>query len=131
MKKIISFIILLSLFIIGFFHNSMMAFAMQNNMHETMMQNMWMNCSMDMKKEWCKHSCHAFPKVENKLIFSHHEYRETIISIKITQYLDIFSELSYFQENKSLIKNTSPPNLERTIKNYSYSQFIGIIQLNI
>ncbi len=109
----------------------MMAFAVQNNMHEAMMQDMWMKCSSDMDKEWCKHSCHSFPKVEDALLFSHYQYSEKIISVKLIQYIDIFSKLSHFQENKNLVKNTSPPNIKREIKNYNYSQFIGIIQLNI
>ncbi|MDQ7009040.1 MAG: hypothetical protein Q9M94_01985, partial [Candidatus Gracilibacteria bacterium] len=43
MKKFLSLLTLFTFFIIGFLHNSMMAFAMQNNMHEQMMEKMGMD----------------------------------------------------------------------------------------
>jgi len=104
----------------------MMAFAMHSNMWKQMM--MKMNCA---EKKDCHSSCYK-AVIKNKLISSNNNFSIKIIKIKLFSFIDIFSNSSYFLENKNLIRNTSPPpNLNKKIKYYSYSDLIKIIKSNI
>ena len=127
LKKLSTFFVLLAFIFIGFFHNSMMAFAMQNNMWAKMWM-MQMNCKHS-ETNSCKKSCHSLDiKVKSTFINSNND--EKVLKIKLTSLIDIFSVSSKFLENKNLIKNTSPPNLNKKIKYYSYSDLVKIIKSN-
>jgi len=104
----------------------MMAFAMQNNMHSQMMQKM--NC--DHSKKDCQEKCYNSDLKIKLSNFSNTNFSKKIIKIKIFSFIDIFSKQSKFLENKNLVKNTSPPFMEKEIKNYSYWNLVKIIKSN-
>jgi len=107
----------------------MMAFAMQNKMHSKMMWMMEMKCvHSDWKK--CHETCHK-AELKNIIVSSNINLNKKIIKTKIFSFIDIFSNTSSkFLENIKLIKNTSPPNLQKEIKYYSYSDLVKIIKSN-
>ena len=105
----------------------MKTFAMQNNMWAKMWM-MKMQCCKDHKK---KKSCCFLSKVNIKIVFSNTTFSSKIIKIKLFSFVDIFLNSNKFLENKNLIKNTSPPpNLNKKIKYYSYSDLVKIIKSN-
>jgi len=68
---------------------------------------------------------------DSEIVILNNTFQKKILKIKLINFIDIFQVSSKFLENKNLIKNTSPPNLEKKIKNYSYSELIKIIKSNI
>ena len=131
MKKLFSFFTLLIFIIVGFLHNSMMSFAMQSNMHKEMMWNMKMHCCDDVDSNNCEHSCYFSWNSDFKIItLNNTNFQKKILKIKIINFYDIFWKSSEFLENKNLINNTSPPNLQNKIKYYSYSDLVKIIKSN-
>jgi len=106
----------------------MMAFAMDDNMSGKMWI-MQMNCEHS-TSDSCKKSCHS-SEVKIKSTFLNSNWWKKILKIKLISFIDIFSNnSSKFLENKNLIKNTSPPYLEKEIKYYSYSDLVKIIKSN-
>ena len=104
----------------------MMSFAMQNDIHQNMM---W---EMDMDLNNCIHSCCISWDLDFQIIIlNNNNFQKKILKIKSVNFYDIFWKSSQFLNNKNLINNTSPPNLESKIKNYSYSDLVKIIKSNI
>ncbi len=130
MKKIITFLLLFFILIIGNLYSSMMSFAMQTEMHKQMMWKMKMDCCDDLEKDnWCNDCCILADTDLNSNNINLSNYKK-ILKIKLISFVDIFSTSSNFLENKNLIKNTSPPNYKQKIKFYSYSDLIKIIKSN-
>jgi len=102
----------------------MMAFAMHSDMWKQMM--MKMDCDKGGK---CHSSCHKVV-IKDVIVSSNTSFSTKIIKIKLFSFVDIFSVSSKFLENKNLIKNTSPPNLNKKVKYYSYSDLVKIIKSN-
>ena len=104
----------------------MMAFAMQSWMQNKMIQKM--NCNHSNKD--CKQICHNSDLKIKLTSFSNTSFSKKIIKIKIFSFVDISENYSEILENKNLVKNTSPPFMEKEIKNYSYSDLVKIIKSN-
>ena len=104
----------------------MMSFAMQSWMHGKMMQKM--NCNHSNKD--CKKTCHNSDLKIKLTSFSNTSFSKKIIKKKFFSFIDISENYSKILENKNLIKNTSPPNIENKIKFYSYSDLVKIIKSN-
>jgi hypothetical protein len=131
MKRIISFFTLFIFIIIGFFYNSMMSFAIKNNIQSNHKWNMKMHCMWNIKYgKWWKHTCPLLKKIDFFSISLNTNYSSKILKIKVLSFINIFSDNKYLLENKNLIKNTSPPNEEEKQKYYSYIDLIKIIKSN-
>ena len=80
---------------------------------------MQMHCNSSDSKS-CKKSCHS-SDLKIKLSLLNSNFQKRIIKEKVFSFVNIFSNnSSNFLENKNLIKNTSPPNIENKIKYYFY-----------
>ena len=104
----------------------MMAFAMQSWMDSKMMQKM--NCNHSKKD--CKKICHNSDLKIKLTTFSNNNFSKKIVKVKIFSFVDISENYSKILENKNLIKNTSPPNIKRKIKYFSYLNLVKIIKSN-
>jgi len=109
----------------------MMAFAMADWMWEMKMTSN-IHCCDTSKKE-CSHICCTEAVNQIDSLYIHiKSIQEKIYFVKIAKSLDdIFAFETFWLWNKNLTQITSPPHFTKKIKNYSYSDFIGIIQLNI
>lgn len=134
MKYFFSFFMLLVYLIIGFFHNSMITFAMQENMEKGMNmhhnQQQVIDCCDD-KNEDCNQEC-CFESdwilLSNIATFSQENNKKE--KLKIIKFIDIYLvSVSSFLD-KNLVNKTSPPNILRDVKNYSYKDLIKIIKSN-
>lgn len=105
----------------------MMAFAVQNDIHDEMMEKMNMDCHEKTSETECCEST----KLEISPNYIKSDTEVKILKIKLISFVDIFNKSSNFFKNKNLIKNTSPPNIENKIKHYSYSDLVKIIKSNI
>ena len=142
MKYIFSFFTLLVYLIIAFFQNSMITFAMQENVMSDM--NMHHNqesvfnqnndcCwdNVDKSKDNCNLECcfkSDWVTILNLVNLLKEDNKKE--KIKIYSFFDIhFVSISSFS-NKNLINKTSPPEIMRELKNYSYKDLIKIIKSN-
>jgi len=66
-----------------------------------------------------------------EIFILNNNFKEKVLKIKLINLIDIFQISSKFLENKNLIKNNPPPNFQKKIKNYSYSDLIKVIKSNI
>ena len=112
-KKLFTLFILLSFIIIGFAHNSMMAFAMQDWMKMQMVWEISMDCC-DSNKDKNEKECCFTTDVESNL--NNLNNSNKTLKIKLIGFIDIISLSSHFLENKKLIKN--------------YTSLTGIIKNN-
>jgi hypothetical protein len=141
MKYLFSFFTLLVYLIIAFFQNSMVTFAMQENvmsenMHHHQESDFFQNVDCcwdeaDKSKDNCNHECcfkSDWVTVLNLVNLSQSDNKKE--KIKIFSFVDIhlFSINSF--SNKNLVSKTSPPLLLRDLKNYSYIDLIKIIKSN-
>ena len=107
----------------------MIAFAIQKHIDSKIWIMMQMHCKHSNPSD-CQKQCHS-SDIKVKLPFSNSSFQKKIIKIKIFSFVNILeNNSSKFLENKNLIKNTSPPNLQKSIKYYSYSDLIKIIKSN-
>lgn len=133
MRKIFSFFALLVYIIIVFFHNPIMSFAMQdNNMVSEMGMNQIDYCESDWKTDKIPNSncCYESDSAVLTSALNNFQNDNKAIKIKVNKCLDIFTFSINAFENKKLIKNTSPPFIEKKIKYYSYKDLIKIIKSN-
>ncbi|MDP2091091.1 MAG: hypothetical protein Q8K30_05865 [Candidatus Gracilibacteria bacterium] len=142
MKYLFSFFMLLVYVIIGIFQTPMITFAMQENIimemnmhhhqkvHINELNDCCLNNSVDDKD--CNHEC-CFKSdrstISNIVNIGQKDNKKE--KIQITYFLDIFAVSINSFSNKSLLNKTSPPNINRDIKNYSYIDLIKIIKSNI
>lgn len=139
MKYIFSFFILIVYIIIGFFHNPMVSFAMQ----ESMMMDMKMHSQDIVVDRYsyclgennidnnCDHECcynYDWISISNNVNTS--EENSKILKIKVKNFVDIYAFSISLFPNKNLINKTSPPIILRDVKNYSYKDLIKIIKSN-
>ena len=132
MKKIFSFFTLLIFIIIALFNNTMMSFAMQDTSMKMEMQDMsWCWDNNEESKSFCNHECCYDSKwVSQVNLLNTTRENNKKLKIKVKSILDIFSFSIKSFENRKLIQITSPPNLLRDIKNYSYKDLTKIIKSN-
>ena len=134
MKKIFSLLTLFTFSFIGFFHNSMMTFALKNNYIE---KNIWksINCcnaNNNIKGEWkCFDSCCIWLEIDYLILSANNNFEKKVFKI-VKNYNVLAKNIweKYFIKNKSLVKKTSPPYFERKIINYSYHTLIKIVKSN-
>ena len=112
-KKLFTLFVLLSFIIIGFAHNSMMAFAMQDWMKMQMVWEISMDCC-DSNKDKTEKECCFTTELESNL--NNLNNSNKTLKIKLIGFIDIISLSSHFLENKKLIKN--------------YTSLTGIIKNN-
>ena len=111
-----------------------MTFAMKN-MHSKIEKTNSIKeknkCCLNLKKhKICKKFCCNLSN-ENKIFsFSSNNFSKKIVKVKIFSFVDISENYSKILENKNLIKNTSPPNIKRKIKYFSYLNLVKIIKSN-
>jgi len=123
MKKFFSLIIAFIFIFIGF-HNSMMSFAMDKNM-----QNMQNNdCCLSSDDSWCLELCCWLDSEVKNL----NTYSNNILNKKIFKMWKNFfpKKENFIFKNKKFSKNISPPNFDRNIKYYWYSDLVRIIKSN-
>lgn len=109
----------------------MMTFAMQNNMMWEMQMMKNTDCwGKYEKNNWCNKSCCISWKLNFQKNIFNNNHTEKILKIKQISFINFFVKSSNFLENKKLVKNTSPPNIENKIKYYSYSDLVKIIKSN-
>lgn len=132
MKKIVSLFTLFVFFIIGFVHNSMIVFAMENNMEI----NMWGNdlCCYSKSEDdnsKCIDVCCAEWSIDHWISSINNNFQKKVLK-KVYNYsfIDLNTLCLYSLDNKSLNNKTSPPYYDRYIINYSYHTLIKIIKSN-
>ena len=128
-KKIITFFVLLVFLFIGFIHNSMMAFAMSQNISHGLSNHKikYSNCSN--KNTNSKKECNNIVNIDKNLN-SYKEFKFLSIKITLFTFSSIFTVNFSEFKNKNLYKIHSPPNYKRKIKFYSYSNLVKIIKSN-
>jgi hypothetical protein len=92
---------------------------------------MQMDCCEHSKQNNCDDSCCYSSDIEISPNSVNSNNSKKILKTKLISFINIFETSSKFLENKKLIKNTSPPNLNKKIKYYSYSDLVKIIKSNI
>jgi hypothetical protein len=88
-------------------------------------------CNNSENKKSCETQCCDSSDIDSNLNNINFNNSKKILKTKLTSFINIFNISSKFLENKNLIKNTSPPNIENKIKYYSYSDLVKIIKSNI
>jgi hypothetical protein len=88
-------------------------------------------CNHSKSKKSCDTQCCDSSDIEISPIFINSNNSKKVLKTKLIGFINIFNVSSKFLENKNLIKNTSPPNIENKIKYYSYSDLVKIIKSNI
>ncbi len=132
MKKIFSFLTLLIFFFIGFAHNSIMVFAMENNMEMTILEEnicCWDEI-VEESNSSCIHSCCIEWNIDYWTSSFNNTFQKNILKCTSHTFWDINIFISSSLNNKTLVNKTSPPYLDREITNYSYHTLIKIIKSN-
>ncbi len=134
MKRFISYLLLFSIFLIGFIHHSMMAFAMDSEESMVMKFSSTYSTmfSKEAKSDNCTTSSCCIEESTEYGVFNvtKHDYKKISKLLKDPECRSREDDIIKLLEIKSLTYRDFWPYFERNIQNYFYHTLIKIVKSN-